>query len=221
MKKFLFLEILFIAITFISLNSCGGESTPKIEEEQVPSSNQDDYKVILSVDSSINMNETGMLHVWIGSTGVDVNFTQGMTQDETTIPTSIGKYAKITPVAPDFEVENLTEDKCHKIHPSGSEVRFLLKPKTTGTYNVSANIEIYEAIDCNGTSVPKTSETLSVTVKVNTKKEVKKGLKKLGEIVWEKFTSFWGALITLIFAVLLFLIRRKIKRKTGFEETTE
>ena len=179
----------------------------------------DDYRIILSVDSVINKNETGILKIWIGAPDIEVYFSEGVVQDETTIPSSIGKYAKITPVAPDFEVKNLTEDKCHKIHPSGSEVRFLLTPKTTGTYKVSANIEIYEATDCNGTSIPKTAETLSVTVNVNTKKEISKKFHKLGNIIWEKFLTFWGALITLVFTFLLFLIRRKIKRKTNFDET--
>ena len=192
-----------------------------IEEPISPSIQTNDYKVILSVDSTINMNESGMLHVWIGDTGVTVSISEGMVTDATTIPTDIGKYAKITPVAPNFEIESLTNNECHKIHPSGSEVRFILKAKSTGTYKVSANIELYEGVDCTGTSVPKTSETLSVIVQVNTKKEISKKMLSLGDIVWEKFLSFWGALTTLLFAAVLFLIRKKIKNKTGFDEKPE
>jgi hypothetical protein len=179
----------------------------------------EDYKVILSVDSIINKNETGILQVWIGAPHIKVSVSDGMTQDESIIPATIGDYAKITPIAPDFEVKNTSEEKCYKIHPSGSNVRFLLKPKMTGSYKVSANIEIYEGSECTGTSIPKTSEILTVTVDVNTKKEISKRTHELWGIVWEKFVTFWGGLITLFFTVLLFLIRRKMKKKTKFDET--
>lgn len=245
MAKYLFIEKFFITIILISLNACGGDSSQTtmdasdnvqvegsmLEEGPVPEEGSvegsqdtmfidpDDYRVILSVDSIINKNGTGILEVWIGSPDIEVSISEGMVQDETTIPATIGRYAKITPVAPDFEVKSFTEDKCHIIHPSGSVVRFSLNPKTTGSYKVSANIEIYEAADCNGTSVPKATKTLSVIVDVNTKKEISKKFNELLDIVWEKFLTFWGALITLVFAVLLFLIKRKIKRKSDFDET--
>ncbi|WP_055442318.1 hypothetical protein [Lacinutrix himadriensis] len=179
----------------------------------------DDFKVILSVDSTIHKNETGILQVWIGASNIEASFPEGMVQDQTMVPSTIGSYAKITPVAPDFDVEYLTEDKCHKIHPSGSDVRFLIKPKMPGTYKVSANVEIYRTNDCNGASVPKTSKTLSVIVDVDTKKEISKKLQELLNIIWEKFLSFWGALIALVFAALLFAIKRRIKKKTDFDET--
>jgi hypothetical protein len=157
--------------------------------------------------------------VWIGAPQIKVSVDPGMTQDQSTIPATIGDYAKITPIAPDFEVKNTSEEKCYEIHPSGSNVRFLLKPKMTGSYKVSANIEIFKASECTGTSIPKTSEILTVTVDVNTKKEISKRTHELWDIVWEKFVTFWGGLITLFFAVILFLIRRKIKKKTKFDET--
>jgi len=65
---------------------------------------------------------------------------------------------------------------------------------------------------------PKTAATLSVIVKVDKKQLLVSKLQEMGTIVWNNFISFWSALIALIFAVLLFLIRRKLKRKTGFDD---
>lgn len=235
MKNFLFFKRLIIVILLIFVSACNNsnhskdamkegpalESADEVYRDIQESPNADDYKVILSVDGNIDMNENGVLVVWIGAPDVKVSFPEDTLQDETIIPSSTGQYARIIPFAPDFEVESFAKDKCYKIHPSGSEVRFSLKPKATGTYNVSVNIELYETSDCTGASVPKTSETLSVIVEVNTKKVISDKVNTLGDIVWEKFLKFWGALVALIFGALLFLIRRKIKKKTGFEEKEE
>ena len=83
---------------------------------------------------------------------------------------------------------------------------------------MSVNIQLYETNDCEGAFIPKTSETLSVTVDVNTKKEIEKKVDTLGQIVWDKFVKFWGALVALIFGAILFVIRKKIKQKTGYDE---
>lgn len=200
-----------IDITDEEVGTIGNTTAPGLEN----------YKVVLSVDGTINMNENGVLVVWIGADTVEVTFEEGTVQDETTIPTEIGQYAKVTPFAPDFDIINPIEDSCYKIHPSGSEIRFSLQPKSTGTYNVSVNIQLYEADDCQGAFVPKTSETLSVIVDVNTQKEIEKKVNTLGEIVWEQFLKFWGALVALIFGAILFIIRKKIKKKTGYEEKVD
>ncbi|WP_452229457.1 hypothetical protein [Lacinutrix sp. MEBiC02404] len=194
------------------------------EEVQVASSiKPEDYKVVLSVDGAINKNETGMMQVWIGASKIKPFFSDGMVQDETTVPSNIGSYAKITPVASDsdFEIVYLTDEKCYKIHPSGSDVRFLLKPKRAGTYKVSANVEIFRDSNCSGEFVPKTSKTLSVIVAVDIKKDISTRIQVLLDIIWEKFLTFWGALIAFIFAVLFFLIKRRIKRKTDYEESED
>ncbi|KGL64011.1 hypothetical protein [Polaribacter sp. Hel1_85] len=198
------------------------ETTDKIlDEEQIVTQvplKRNDYIVILSVDSIININETGMLHTWIGLPNAKIEFPEGQVQDKTSIPSTIGQYAKIKPIAPDFEISGYTPGKCHKIHSSGSEVRFSIKPKSEGTYSVSADIELYDNSKCEGTPVPKTAKTLSVSVKINKEKEFSNKVTELKNIVWDKFILFWGALIALIFSTIIFLIRRKIKKKTGFEE---
>ena len=239
-RKELKLQILLFAIIAISLISCGGgemrnesgnaaplEKTNNESEEsaiidsilasQNPPIELEDYKVVLGADENLKMGETGELRVWIGSTGLNISFSDGMAQDETTIPANIGQYAKITPYAPDFKVSP-TEIACVRIHLSGSDVRFSLKFIKSGSLKVSVNIELYDNVDCIGTSVLKTAATLSVIVEVDNKKLFMGKLQEMGDIVWDKFLTFWGALIALLFGVLLFLIRRKIKKKTGFDD---
>ncbi|MCG8411600.1 MAG: hypothetical protein MI739_09980 [Bacteroidales bacterium] len=176
-----------------------------------------DYKTILAVDEHINMNETAELRVWIGAQKAKAKFHKGMKKDSSLISSELGQYAKIIPYAPDFEISP-SQVECIKIHPSGSDVRFSLKPIKTGTFKVSASIKIYEQKSCEGDYVPKTTTTLSVTVEVNTKKVIKNKLCEAGDIVWEKFLNFWSALWVLLFGVLIFLIRKKLKKKTGFKD---
>lgn len=178
--------------------------------------NLDDYKVILAVDENIYMNEIGELRVWIGVKGVNISFSQGMVQDESTIPASIGQYAKITPYAPDFDITP-SEMACIKIDPSGSDVRFSLKPKKQGAFKVSANIELFNEVGCIGIPVPKAAQTLTVVVKIDKSYVITSGVRKMAIVLWDKFLSFWGILITLLFSTLLFLVRRKIKSKTGYD----
>ncbi len=96
-----------------------------------------------------------------------------------------------------------------------------LIPNKSGTLKVSANIQLYDTQDCSGTAVPKTAATLSVVVKVDTKSEVMAKLGELGTIVWDNFLTFWGALVALLFGALFFIIRRKVKKKTGYDHPNE
>ncbi len=180
----------------------------------------DDYKVKLGVDENIKMYKTGQLTVWVGAAKEDHVLPPGMIIDSTYIPANIGQYAKITPYAPDFDVTP-SETKCIKIDPSGSEVFFSLKPKKIGRFKVSARIELYSDLDCSGTPIPKTASTLSVIVETDRINGFKEKLNKMLSIFWDKFLSFWGALLALIFALLLFLLRRKLKRWTGFNHRPE
>jgi len=221
------IQNIFIIIILISLTSCGSGSKESSEVSNEVSYDTtatiknspiklDDYSVILAVDENIKMNEKAEMRVWIGVTGVNVSFSQGMVKDTTTIPATIGQYAKITPYAPDFEVAP-SEMKCVKIDPSGSDARFTLIPKKSGVLKVSANIELYNCANCTGAAVPKTAEILFVIVKVDKIQFIVDKLKEMGAVVWKNLISFWSALIALIFAFLLFIIRRKLKRRTGFD----
>lgn len=193
-------------------------TSKKIPHRRSPAVPDDNYKVILATSPEIFKNETCELKIWIGAEKIEVTFSEGMITDQTSIPATIGQYAKITPYAPDFEVSP-AQMTCVKIDPSGSEVRFTLKPKSSGKFKVSANIELFDNPDCTGPAIPKTAKTLSVEVKTNTKFVVLDGLQKMGAVVWDKFMSFWGIVITLFFAAALFVIRRFVKKKTGYDDT--
>ena len=180
----------------------------------------DNYKVVMSTDSVINLGQTGILDVWIGSEEITYDGPDGTTKDNAIIPKRIGQYAKISPEAQGFEVTG-DDGKCYKIDESGSNVRFSLKPLTAGKFLVSAKVEMYKTEDCSDPPVPKYVERLSVHVKVDKEKVRDQKVQELSDIVWENFKKFWGALVALIFGAILFVIRRKIKKTTGYEAPPE
>ena len=180
-----------------------------------------DFKVVLSVDSVMYLKQSGMMQIWIGEEDIDVAFSKGMNQDIKRISSSIGRFAKISPYAPDFDIKALSTTICYKIDPSGSEVRYSLTPKDEGEYKVSADIELFDTQDCTGISVPKTAKALSVSVKVNMNKEISKKVHEMEKVVWDKFKIFWIALITLLFGAAIFVARRFIKKKTGYEDESK
>lgn len=188
-------------------------SGKQIEEKIKP----DDYKVILEVNERIKTHERATLRVWIGI-GPKWGPHLGKVQDSTTIPVDIGQYAKITPFAPGFDIEPNTA-QCIKLDRSGAEVVFSLTPQKQGAFEVSANIDLYEESGCTGTPVPKRTAILTVHVDVDGKHLITDKAGELTAVAWDKFLNFWGLLLTLVFGMLLFLIRRNIKRKTGYEDT--
>lgn len=192
------------------------EDDTYIQPSEDPIDELEDLSIILSVDKELKIYETGTLKIWIGSSKIEVSYSDNKVTTEKHISSSIGQYAKIIPYAPDFEIDPLRMS-CIKIHPSGSEVFFSIKPQKTGELIVSANIEIYDNAECIGAAVPKTAETLSVIVKVDRKASIKNKANELSDVFWEDFLVFFGSIISLIFGVILFKFRKKIKKFTGFD----
>lgn len=182
-----------------------------------PTLNADDYKVVLDVTDSIEIHKKGSLRVWIGLEKYMPKQSQKMARDTTSIPSDVGSYARITPYAPDFEVDPI-EGQCIKIHPSGSSVLFSLVPIRKGAFQISAKIELFDTDDCSGAAIPKSSDIVSVLVIVDKKEAFKKGIGELLEVVWKNFLTFWGAFVATIFGALLFVIRRYVKKKAGYGE---
>ena len=178
----------------------------------------DDYKVVLGVDQHIQMpGPPAEMKVWIGPSDIEAVMPARMVQDEKPL-SGEGESARVEPSAPEFEVLPVDPDtQCIRIHPSGSEVRFWLKPKDSGNFYVSADVYLYATADCSGSPIPKTAESLQVVVEVNEKKIVELGAKELGAILWQKLLDFWGALVVLFFGLVLFLIRGKLKQWFGYD----
>jgi len=174
------------------------------------------YKVELGADELIRMpGLPGELRVWIGRPDYDPDFPGSMVTAKGTLP-AVGVTARITPFAPTFEVEP-KESICMKIHPTGSEVRFKLKPTQKGIFNVGADVYLYESDDCSGPAIPKATTALRVEVKVDHVSVIVLHIKKLWEVFWEKLLEFWTAVIALFFALLLFLIRGRLKKWFGYK----
>lgn len=179
--------------------------------------NFSEYTVILGVDEEMEIpGFPGELRVWIGNELFDPNLPASMAYAETVMP-AVGESARVEPFAPAFDIEP-TETQCIKIHASGSEVRFRLTPKRKGRFNVGANVFLFGSADCSGSPIPKTAATLEVNVVVNTAEMIAEKADELGSIFWEKLLEFWGALVALIFAASLFLVRNRLKQWFSFED---
>jgi|GEM_PF-6776086 len=181
----------------------------------MPSIKAGEYTIVLGADKQIQIpGFPGELRVWIGSSEFSPNFSERMTQDEKIIP-ALGKAARVEPFAPAFKIEP-EEIKCIKIHPSGSEVRFKLIPKKSGSFYVGANVFLFDSLDCTGSPIPKTAATLKVIVKANKKEILFDKAKDLWDVFWQQFLEFWAAFVAISFALILFLIRGKLKQWFGF-----
>ncbi|MEP6880322.1 MAG: toll/interleukin-1 receptor domain-containing protein [Nitrosospira sp.] len=176
---------------------------------------REDYKVVLGADGKLKMpGIPGELRIWIGDPRVDPRLPSNMVQASSILP-AIGGTARITPFAPAFEIEP-KQSICMAIHSTGSATRFKLTPTKIGLFNVGADVQLFNSQNCDGTPVPKWTDTLQVTVVVNSDQAFEERTNQLGSILWEKFLDFWGLSIALFFALLLFLIRGRLKKWFSF-----
>ena len=175
------------------------------------------YKVVLGADREIRVpGPDGRLKVWIGGPNNQPNF-----QDDTDLVKgvammpAVGRTAKVTPIAPDFDTGS-AKDKCISIHPTGVYATFSLKPlnmKISNTYNVGATVDLYDSNNCSGAAIPKETTAIKVRVLVN----VTPPIEEIEKIFWDKLLGFWGGVLALFFALLLFLLRQRLKKWFGFE----
>jgi hypothetical protein len=189
------------------------DSSPLIDD----TNRTDEYTVVLGVDETIKIpGLPGELRVWIGSPEYTPDFPERMTHDEASVP-AVGESATVQPFAPAFTIEP-AQTQCIRIHPSGSEVRFKLIPQKQGSFEVGANVYLFDSMDCSGSPIPKTAATLKVLVEVDSKEAFLVKVNELWDVLWEKFVEFWGALLAIFFGLILFLIRGKLKRWFGYED---
>lgn len=152
-----------------------------------------------------------MLTVWIGL-AQNVPEADAGTVASTQALGMFGLTAKVTPFAPDFDVDPAVT-VCQRIVPSGSTVRFALTPRHSGQLTVGAAVQMFDSADCSGIPVPKSTRTIQVQVKVCEMCYVKSGLATMGAQAWQAFSHFWTWLLGVLFLTVAILINRWRRRK--------
>jgi hypothetical protein len=182
----------------------------------VPVSNFESYSVSVSADAELEIpGKPGILKVWIGETDNTPKPEPGKHHNVVKFGTT-GQTARVEPHAPGMKVEPV-ESLCEKIDPSGSEVEFQISPIESGDYEVGATVKLYASDDCTGAPVPKSTKSVEVKVKVSKAAVAKDALMDLLESTWKAFLSFWDKLLVLVFALFLFLIRKRLYQWFGFK----
>lgn len=201
--------------------------SPRVRQTQTPTEPQlpnepavktyEEFMVILDVEREISTNKSGHARVWIGKENYMPQSREDFVRDSGKSPASIGDFVRITLIAPDFDIQP-SNFECVRIHSSGSSVSFTITPKQRGEFKVSALVEFFESNYCEGVGIPKSSDLLTIKVSVDGNHILWSKASELGSIFWDKFVSFWGGLLTLMFAALMYFLRKHLKKKTGFEE---
>ena len=189
-------------------------ATTAPEEAPPPpaASKAEDYSIAISATRELKLpGPPGKLSIWIGLTSrtpaigsEDVGASKPLRE--------AGHTAKITPIALGMDTDPPTG--CLKIDPDGSEKIFPLKPRSRGRFQVGASVELFNSDDCSGTPVPKSSDLITVEVKVGYASR----FDELGAKAWQTFLDFWGQALALASALLLFLLRKKLSSRFGFSQ---
>ena len=177
--------------------------------KSAPSDVEEKYAATLEVTENIKLGNTGTVKVWVGWLKYMQKANAGMARDTTMLYTSC-KYARITPSAEGCIIDK--EQDILPIDSAGSEAKFIITPQKADEIEVSAEIEMFDNKDCLGSPSRKNAtKVLHVKVKVD----------YWGEIwnpVWKYFKPFWISFVALVFGALLFVIRKFIKKKTGYSD---
>lgn len=172
----------------------------------------EDYSVSVTATRELKLpGPPGKLAVWIGLTRNIPATPRGETGAARSLHER-GRTARIKPVALGMDTDPPTG--CLKIDPDGSEEIFSLKPRSRGSFKVGASVELFDSDDCSGTPVPKSSELISVEVKVGYASR----FDELGDQAWQTLADFWDKALALASALLLFLLRKKLSRWFGLRE---
>lgn len=188
----------------------------------------DKYKVGLEADSIMKFGGVYTLKVLVGPEDITLSYAQdGKVNDEIIISTKNNQYAIITPHTPGFDVEPRSTG-CILLDSSEIGYLFKLTPTAVGTFNISANVELFDNNECSGSKTAKIASDLEITVEVATKPNLdpdppsplspnKTTWEEIQDLFKENFKTFMGSLFALFFGYLLFLIRKKLKKKTGYD----
>ena len=176
------------------------------------------YEIRLGATRIINKDSHGEMTVRIGPQGsLPEKDTTEVYNSLTVNPEDVRAYARVTPRAPDFDIEP-AEPKIVPVTSSGTAVSFVLKPKRKGGSSVRALVEFSSTKDFSDIEESQWTNTLSVDVIVNKKERKENRIEELLSVAWDYFKDFWEAFVALFFAALLFVIRKYTKKKTGYGE---
>ncbi len=183
----------------------------------------DEYTAHMSADTLLKIpGKPGKLLFSIGIPGHIPSFIgwEGLGHDEVTFPAR-GRYAKIQISAPAFEIraaDKKLEDNTMivAIDPTGSEFFLSIVPLTTGRSEISATVFMHNLPDCSDPGVSKVPPILKINVRVDRWSKCRIGINKMLDILWEKFLDFWAAFVALFLGLMLYFVRKAIKKKTGY-----
>lgn len=193
---------------------------PSIQESQSAKEKEDlEYEANLTADGEFKSGKYTGVTVWIGTEKYKREKKSGQVRDSVIIHNiAEAKFAKVTLSAPDFEVQDSTY-KYLKIDPTGASEVFWLKPKQDqGDFSVTATVTLYDDESCTGIGTTKSVDPLLVSVKVDHKNIFQAAVDKVCQFFVDKTAEFCIAVITFVFVSLLFVVKRKVKKKTGYEE---
>jgi hypothetical protein len=185
--------------------------------EEIKKSDLDSYSVNISANEQLKIpGPPGQMMVRIAHPEYLPQKEQGMSS--VTVPLeATGESAKVTPfILAAIDVDPAVS-QCGKLVPTGSDFRFKLIPRESGKFTVGATVELYASANCSGAPIPKSAKSVEVEIVVCKLCVVNDGLLKLAEHTWKAFLDFWDKLLILVFAVLLFLIRKKVFRWFGYK----
>ena len=166
------------------------------------------FAAVLEVTERIKLGDEGTALVWIGKEDRIRKASKGMVRD-TAIFYDVKAFALIIPHA-DSCIFN-PKSVFMPISQKGSTARFDIIPNKAGSIEVSADVLFYDDENRSHTPDPECTQVLTVEVNVD----------YWGYIwgtVWDFFKKFWGAFVALVFAALLFVVRKYIKKKTGYSD---
>lgn len=192
------------------------KAAARVPSHEPIDSNLESYSVTVAANEQLTIpGPPGELRVWIGISSKAPRTQPGMST-ETRELEAVGQTAKIKPFGLGIDTDP-KESICERIDPSGSEVRFKLIPAKPGVFTVGADVELYNSNDCAGTALPKSAKSVQVSVKVDKGGVISQSTGELVGAAWKAFLDFWDKILFIFFALLLFLIRKKLYKLFGFE----
>lgn len=198
-------------------------SAPYGEDQVVgasPTSATKDYIAKLSASKRIYLDRKGQFFVWIGLEQYLPRKRKNMVEDTVVVPGAPGAYVRITPHAPELKL-----DKEYEIVPlkeRGTTVEFDFFPEKLGPCSIDAKIEVSDDPNNWENSYPiRPEDILTVKVRVDRMEKIRARLGFMDEEAWNTFKGFWVALMALLFGALLYVIRKYVKKKTGYDQKEE